>query len=614
MWSIFRVRYLQLWLIALLLPLGATGQLLIKDSIQFSKLQIKNSKFFNRLFQQAINSIKREPPPPGFYVGRSEDPYLPYHGKVIRHIDVKALSFNQSFKDTCLRDTTRAIKLANRFHTNTKKSIVRSNLFIRENTELNAFKVADNERFIRSLDYINDVRFVIHELPGNPDSVDITVITKDLFSLGGGAAADGFNHLTANLYDANVAGLGQRIEISGLYDYNRSPDKGYGALYRKRNILGSFIDGTVGFSTMNISPYTHQEENAAYLTLSRPLISPYTKLAGAFNLSRNYTYNRYNAPELIFYRYRYDYIDAWAGYNIAIEKLTATNNTIRDRRFLSFRYFNRKFVEVPKQVGDAFNPFYNNAQALLAQITFFRQDYYRTQYIYGFGTTEDLPYGYNIAVTAGWHKQLNLERPYAGVTASQYLATNRGDFLQFYLRSGGFLSDGQLQDASILVGATAYSRLFFINSTKVRQYINASFTVLHNRLTSYPLRLNNPFGLRGFLSDSAYGDRRLTAQFETVFYLKFKLLGFQFAPFPFADISLLASNAHFFSNPALYASLGGGIRTRNENLVFETMEIRAYFFPVAPDNMKGFKIVTSANLRYRYPSSLITAPDIVQLN
>jgi hypothetical protein len=285
---------------------------------------------------------------------------------------------------------------------------------------------------------------------------------------------------------------------------------------------------------MNISPYSREEESAEYLTLNRPLISPYSSVAGAINVSRNYAYNNYKIPEQLFYKYRYRYADAWVGYNIAIDKLTATNNTIRDRRFLAVRYYNRDFSEVPIQIGNAFDPFYNSTQAALAQITFFRQDYYRTQYIYGFGTTEDLPYGYNISVTGGWQKQLNLERPYAGISASRYLATNKGDFIQLFLRSGGFLNKDQLQDASVLVGGTAYSRLFFINSTKVRQYVNASFTVLYNRLTSYPLRLNSIFGLRGFLSDSAYGDRRLTAQFETVFYLKFKLLGFQFAPFPFA--------------------------------------------------------------------------------
>jgi len=37
----------------------------------------------------------------------------------------------------------------------------------------------------------------------------------------------------------------------------------------------------------------------------------------------------------------------------------------------------------------------------VGQFTFFRQDFYKTNYIYGFGTTEDVPQGYNVAVTFG---------------------------------------------------------------------------------------------------------------------------------------------------------------------------------------------------------------------
>jgi len=56
------------------------------------------------------------------------------------------------------------------------------------------------------------------------------------------------------------------------------------------------------------------------------------------------------------------------------------------------------------------------------------------------------------------------------------------------------------------------------------------------------------------------------------------------------------------------------VRARNENLIFETIELRAYFFPIAPNNMKGFKVVINSNIRYRYSSNYITAPDLVKLN
>jgi hypothetical protein len=128
------------------------------------------------------------------------------------------------------------------------------------------------------------------------------------------------------------------------------------------------------------------------------------------------------------------------------------------------------------------------------------------------------------------------------------------------------------------------------------------------------LRIDNFYGLRGFLSDSAYGSRRISLQLETEFYLKFKLLGFQFAPFTYGDMTLITPEKSPLSDSKLFSSLGGGIRGRNENLVFETIELRAYFFPIAPNNMKGFKLILNTNIKYRYSSNYISAPDLVQLN
>jgi hypothetical protein len=365
---------------------------------------------------------------------------------------------------------------------------------------------------------------------------------------------------------------------------------------------------------MLVNTFTREEESTEYFNLFRPLVSPYSRLAGGLTLSRNYSYNVYHAPDSVYYLYKYRYFDAWAGYNIGLSKLTETNNTIRDRRFLAFRYYDRTYEKVPEQIGYNFNPVFNNSRAVLGQFTFFRQDYYKTQYIYGFGTTEDLPYGYNVAITGGWHQQLGMERPYAGLNASEYIATGGGDFIQLYMKTGAFLHKNKIQDGSFLLGATAYSRLMFLNSTKIRQYANLSYAALYDRVTSPLLYINNYYGLRGFLSDSAYGARRLSLQLETVFYLKYKLFGFQFAPFPWADFTVLTPEGAAYRKSSLYSSLGAGLRMRNENLVFETIEMRAFFFPIAPDHMRDFKVVTTARIRFRYRSNYITEPDLVQLN
>ena len=144
---------------------------------------------------------------------------------------------------------------------------------------------------------------------------------------------------------------------------------------------------------------------------------------------------------------------------------------------------------------------------------------------------------------------------------------------------------------------------------------NVGIAGTYEELTILPSLSANSFGTWTYvLSDSIIGSRRLSLQLETSFYLKWRLLKFQFAPFPYADFALITPGGLGFQSSSLYTSLGGGVRMRNENLVFETIEVRAFFFPVAPSNMRGFKVIVTANLRYRYPSSYIAAPDLLLLN
>ncbi len=586
------------------------------DTINFRNLNISQNKFINNVFRQAVGSVERTPAVPHTieYLNRkSEAPFLPYQGKIIRHINIDPLNFDRSVNDSLKHDNSRTAKLGKAMHAVTRRFVVKDNLFIKENTPLNAFKLADNERYLRGLEYIHDARIIVNTIKDNPDSVDIEILTIDLFSIAGGFATSGPDHFNSNAFENNLGGMGQRLEVDQLYDVHRNPEPGYGIAYRKNNILHSFINGTVGYSTIRQNGFTGEEETSAYLNLTRQLVSPYSRFAGALTLSHNEAYNVYNAPDPMFYKYSYNLFDIWGGYNLGIKKLTASNNTIRDRRFLALRYYNRDYNVLPNQVT-SYNPVYNSSSAVLGQITFFRQDYYRTQYIYGFGTTEDLPYGYNVSFTGGWHRQLNLQRAYAGFNANNFIATGKGDFLQLYMRGGGFSHNGTLQDGSFLAGVTAFGRKINWNGVLIRQYLNLSYSFVDYQVTTEPLRINNYYGVRGFLSDSAFGTRRLSFQCETEFFLKYSIYGFRFAPFPYFDLSLLTPPGQPYYKSALYSSLGGGIRMRNENLVFQTIELRAYFFPVAPGNMRGFKLVLSTNVQFRYSSNFITAPGIVQMN
>ena len=128
------------------------------------------------------------------------------------------------------------------------------------------------------------------------------------------------------------------------------------------------------------------------------------------------------------------------------------------------------------------------------------------------------------------------------------------------------------------------------------------------------LRINNAFGLQEFSTDSVQGLQRISLQTETIFYSPKTLFGFRFAPFISMGISLLNQENYSIRNTDGFSGVGGGIRIRNNNLVFGTMELLAMHFPRPMYNVGSFKITFKTDIRFRYKTYFIQPPDIIQLN
>ena len=590
-----------------------------KDTVIVKKDSLIVKKKRN-IFQSAYRVISRrhpdtssQPIAPSLIV-KAEQPYKQYEGKAIRHIETKQFGFGRTFTDTSKQSKYFGTRFLNNLHRNTRPWQVRKNLFIQEGTPLNTYVLSENERYLRSLDYIQDARILVKEVPGSPDSVDLQVVTKDLFSITGSLGSLSPQKVRVKISEQNIMGTGQKIEAVGLYEKARNPQLGYSLLYNINNINHSFINATLMYSQIdnNISN-SHRNEKAFLFQLDRPLTSAYGRMAGGLTIGTNQSNNDYSEPDSLFYQYKFNVVDGWIGYNLGVKRFLA-DNTMRDRKFVSLRYFRNDFTQSPSQIGGHFNQMYNDRKGVLGQFTFFKQDFYKTNYIYGFGITEDIPAGYNVSVTSGWYQQLNLSRAYAGVDANFYRFSERGHFIQYFLRAGAFPHKGQLQDAGVLVGTSLFSRLYVFRSFKMRQYMRLSFTRQFNQVALDPLKINNPFGIRYFRSDSALGERRVSLHGETFLFLKYKAFGFQFSPFIFQDVSLLTPKNKTLDKSEVYWSLGGGVRTRNENLLFGTMELRFVYFPRQLQGLNPFMVRSTINLRFRYNSTYVRQPDLLQLN
>ena len=192
---------------------------------------------------------------PGKLVVKNDVPFLAYEGKGIRHILVREFGFEETLTDTAKEINETGKGIIQQLHRNTRELVIRHNLFIKEKTALNANVVADNERYLRSLDYIHDARIRVDTIGGEPDSVDLVVITKDFLSV-----IAVFNDVRPGVFkakfgDANLLGTAQKIQLTVLVEKERDPHFGYEILYRKSSIAHSFINATLTYST--ISPDLH---------------------------------------------------------------------------------------------------------------------------------------------------------------------------------------------------------------------------------------------------------------------------------------------------------------------------------------------------------------------
>lgn len=538
----------------------------------------------------------------------SIDSYSEFRGRIIRRIGIDRIGFEKSIYDSAKKVDKWVTKLSNTLHVDTRAGIIRKHLFIKPHEFLNPAKLADNERFLRDRDFILDCRIIVTPVEGT-DSVDLLVITRDVFSIGGTLGGSPPKKTKFGIYDANVGGYAQRIEFNSLLDQGRVPMYGFSLLYRKSSILGSLTDLDLGYSQTNAGiSFGDEDEFAFYARLNRPLVSPYTRLAGGLEVSRNWSENVHDKPDSVFLKYRYTVFDSWLGYNIGINRKVENRN----RQFLSLRYINGYYLDQPDQEQYLELRRYNNLFGYLGEFTLYRQNFYKTRYVFGFGRTEDIPYGFTFGVSGGYIRQVHLERPYGAVKFNYGAANKKGNFLKIQVEVGGYYRQQQFEDVVLLTGATYFSRLLQLNRYKMRNLISLNYVQMHNRQVLEWLRLGK-YEIAGLSTDSVFADKRLSAHAESALYTPWSLLGFRFAPFAAIDAAVV-NCVYCVQASNLFWGFSTGIRTRNENLIFGTMEMKMTYIPEDEYGRSKFVFDFRQNLRVKNSGSFVKAPNLVRYN
>ncbi|MBL7871197.1 MAG: hypothetical protein JNM78_06275 [Cyclobacteriaceae bacterium] len=574
---------------------------------QNKKDSVEKKFLAKRAFRQGMKFITTSPEDT-IVNKKSADDYARFAGKIIRSIHYERVGFEISIYDSTKRVRRTVTKIANAIHTDTRQRIIQQHLFLEKNKPLNPAKLADNERFLRDKDFILDSRIMVVEGEGS-DSVDLVVITRDVFSLGTNVGGSFPNALQLGLYDANVGGLGQRFEFNTLIDQDRTPKFGYSLLYRKSSIFGSLTNVELGYTQINSGISLGDEsEFATRIRISRPLVSPYSRLAGALEISRNWSKNIFTKPDSAFLDYKYKILDGWIGYNLGI-KNSITN---RNRHFLAFRAFDYYYLNRPRQENFRESVIYNNSSAYLSAITFYRQNFFKTRYVFGFGRTEDVPSGFSMELTSGYVRQLKAARPYSAFNINYSLAHRKGDFQSFRFQSGGYYRNNRLEDVILDAGTTYYTRLWQFQRFKMRSSVSANYSKLvnHNVVDWLTVRDNE---INGLIADSLKFNTRLALHLESVLFTPWSFIGFRMAPFWGVDmVSAQCITCENKNNT--FWGFNSGLRTRNENLIFGTLELKLSYIPKDEFGTHRFVIGFKQNLRVKSSGTFVKAPSLISYN
>jgi hypothetical protein len=229
-----------------------------------------------------------------------------YGGKQIRYVYYNQLKvFGTTIEDTSVVQS-KLVRFANKLHYNTRTWVIKQSLFFREGDTVNAYKLVDNERYLRRLPFIQDARIYVINSYENNDSIDIVVLTKDVFEYGGSLSSLNGTKVAANIYNTNLLGAGQRVGLGFSWDNQYSPQWRTGANYTKYNLGGSFADVSFGYTMLNDKPDvdTGQYENSAYLNINRPLYSTWATLTGGLTLSTNKSVNIFSLPDSQYRNYK----------------------------------------------------------------------------------------------------------------------------------------------------------------------------------------------------------------------------------------------------------------------------------------------------------------------
>lgn len=591
----------------------------LADTVQY-KIQenpyFKSDIFYDSLKQKAQrNRITRElyqmlvrPPAPEVYesdeVVKSEQYFEPYVGKTIRSIKVLHVPLlDGTVWDTTRLERTRLGELLDHVSTSTKAPLVKKNVLFEEGATVDAFQLADSERILRTLNFIEDARIYLLTNTEDESSVSVTIVIKDRLPWGVSANLGGVSRYDLYLINRNILGTGNQLRGGYIYHQNELPNQGYNVEFNSR-----FIGNT--FTQVGVELSDNWRGRKRIGRITKNFISPEIKYGGELVIGEeNRRVQQTFLDSVQEHQINYQFQDVWLGRAFS---LAGKNN--RRTILVGLRYLHHNFRDRPEVKLDS-NDRYHNRQFWLGSVSYQKLNYVKTRYILSYGITEDVPVGYSFGLQYGKDYAEFEDRNYWGgnVSWAQYLPSI--GYILIDTEAGGFWNGRVFKSAIAKLRIGYFSPLISIGKTRLRNFIDFDYVVARRLATPETLHLGD--FIQGINSRQAFGNKFMSLHLESVWFTPWYFYGFKFAPLALADFGFIAedrSGKEEKNYEHEIVGVGGGFRIRNESLVFRTLEVKATYFPITLPNSNPWSIELSFTLPILFEKISPFKPQIAGLD
>lgn len=531
-----------------------------------------------------------------------------FTGKEIRHIEIQQMDvFGSSVYDTANKPNNWIQQFGNKVHISTLRSAIRGYLFFEKGEKVDPYIMFDNERILRTIPNIQDSRIFIVPVKGEPELVDVLILTKDVWPIGFGLEIFDVIYGNASVWNKNVLGTGHQLGYTAYYNSNSVSDEKYG--YKLHYSIPNIGNSLTSINLNHQDIWTNQS-SSAYLT--RNFITPSLRIGGGIGYENNFTITSLITIDTIYYDtpIKYEFYELWGGYSIPIR--TYDDHNIRKSLFISGRGASYKYLTRPS-VSEKYLHTYHNRKSILGSMGVLWQGYQSTRLVYGFGDTEDLPFGGMLKFTGGHEFGEFSDRTYfSSIFSWSNFIKNLGYF-SGSAEIGSYYNPNQEQGV-LNLEMLHISPLLGNNRHSFRHFVNIKYKQGFNRFDDEYISIFDNEGIRGLNYMSLRGNKRFSINSETVYYSPQYIFGFRFVYFAYFDIaSINYTSTTLPDNPLIY-SVGVGVRVRNERLVFNTIQLRLNFFPFnqdIPDIAKSY-FEYSGRGEYRIPDFAERKPEFAE--